>query len=235
MIALRVLSGAFLIGALATLVLDVMQSLKTPSGLVITTLGDLWTRIQPASLDGIQEALRAPISPLVWGPSAATLLRMPAWWLVFGLIGSLLYWASFRHRSNASVTAKSSKVVTWTPQLKSPLPGASPRSELKEALISCRGAFLGIGLFSGMINILMLTGSFFMLEIYDRVLPSRSVPTLVGLSLLAGGLFAAQGILDLIRGRLQVRIGASLDEALSAEGLQRDRPPAAQDGQSQRR
>ncbi len=67
-----------------------------------------------------------------------------------------------------------------------------------------------------MINILMLTGSFFMLEIYDRVLPSRSVPTLVGLAFLAGGLFVAQGVLDLIRGRLQIRIGASLDEALSA-------------------
>jgi ATP-binding cassette subfamily C protein len=54
-----------------------------------------------------------------------------------------------------------------------------------------------------------------MLEIYDRVLPSRSVPTLVGLVFLAGGLYVAQGILDLIRGRILVRIGTSLDEALS--------------------
>jgi PrtD family type I secretion system ABC transporter len=89
------------------------------------------------------------------------------------------------------------------------------RSELGEALATCRGAFVGIFLFSGMSNILMLTGSFFMLEIYDRVLPSRSVPTLVALLLLAGGLFAAQGILDLIRGRILVRIGARLDEILS--------------------
>src|SRR5205085_10159306 len=51
-------------------------------------------------------------------------------------------------------------------------------------------------------------------EIYDRVLPSRSVPTLVGLSVLAGGLYLAQGLLDLIRSRILGRIGASLDEAL---------------------
>ena len=61
----------------------------------------------------------------------------------------------------------------------------------------------------------MLTGAMFMLEIYDRVLPSRSVPTLIGLSLLALGLFTALGLLDLIRSRILVRIGSSLDEALS--------------------
>jgi ATP-binding cassette, subfamily C, bacterial PrsD len=65
-----------------------------------------------------------------------------------------------------------------------------------------------------MINVLYLTGSFFMLEVYDRVVPSRSVPTLVGLAILAGVLYTAQGILDLIRGRILVRIGTSLDDAL---------------------
>ena len=62
-------------------------------------------------------------------------------------------------------------------------PGAR-RSELGEALHACRGAFIGVGLISVMINVLMLTGAFFMLEVYDRVLPSRSVPTLVALSIL---------------------------------------------------
>ena len=89
------------------------------------------------------------------------------------------------------------------------------RSELAEALAACRGAFYGTALISGMSNILMLTGAMFMLEIYDRVLPSRSMPTLVGLLVLAAGLFAALGILDAIRGRILVRIGGSLDEALS--------------------
>src|SRR5947199_63182 len=90
------------------------------------------------------------------------------------------------------------------------------RSELGEALRACRSAFIGVGAMSCMINLLYLTGSIFMLEIYDRVLPSRSVPTLVGLVILAGGLYIAQGILDLIRGRILGRIGTSLDEALNA-------------------
>jgi PrtD family type I secretion system ABC transporter len=90
-----------------------------------------------------------------------------------------------------------------------------PRSELSDALRACRGAFLGVGAMSCMINLLYLTGSFFMLEVYDRVLPSRSVPTLIGLIILAGGLYVAQGVLDLIRGRILVRIGSALDETLS--------------------
>src|SRR6188768_1153223 len=90
-----------------------------------------------------------------------------------------------------------------------------PRSELSAALAACRGAFISIGLMSGMSNILMLTGALFMLEVYDRVLPSRSVPTLIGLVSLAAGLYTAQGLLDFIRGRILVRIGGRLDEALS--------------------
>src|SRR5690349_11062984 len=89
------------------------------------------------------------------------------------------------------------------------------RSELASALAACRGAFISVGVMAGMSNILMLTGAVFMLEVYDRVLPSRSVPTLVGLVLLAAGLYAMQGLLDLIRARILVRIGARLDEALS--------------------
>jgi ATP-binding cassette subfamily C protein len=89
------------------------------------------------------------------------------------------------------------------------------RSELADALAACRGAFYGTALISGMSNILMLTGAMFMLEIYDRVLPSRSMPTLVGLLILAAALFTALGILDAIRGRILVRIGGSLDESLS--------------------
>ncbi|MHC2001420.1 type I secretion system permease/ATPase [Methylobacterium sp. CM6241] len=69
---------------------------------------------------------------------------------------------------------------------------------------------------SGLVNILYLTGSFFMLEVYDRVIPSRSVPTLVGLVILALVLYGFQGILETIRSRILARVGASLDEALSA-------------------
>ena len=90
------------------------------------------------------------------------------------------------------------------------------RSELGDALRACRSAFLGVGVMSCIINLLYLTGSMFMLEVYDRVLPSRSVPTLIGLIILAGGLYIAQGVLDLIRSRILGRIGTALDEALNA-------------------
>ncbi len=93
---------------------------------------------------------------------------------------------------------------------------AQPRSELSAALAACRGAFVGTALLSGMSNILMLSGAMFMLEVYDRVLPSRSTPTLVGLTILVAGLFAALGLIDAIRGRILGRIGGALDEALSA-------------------
>jgi ATP-binding cassette subfamily C protein len=88
-------------------------------------------------------------------------------------------------------------------------------SELSDALAACRGAFAGTALISGMSNILMLSGAMFMLEVYDRVLPSRSVPTLVGLTVLVAVLFLALGLLDAIRGRILARVGGSLDEALS--------------------
>src|SRR5258708_8792811 len=93
---------------------------------------------------------------------------------------------------------------------------ASARSELGAALASCRGAFIAIGLVSGLSNILMLTGAMFMLEIYDRGLPSRSVPTLVGIAILAPALFAAQGILDLLRSPTSVRIHSPLHQHVSS-------------------
>jgi len=93
---------------------------------------------------------------------------------------------------------------------------SGPKSELREALGSCAAAFIGIGAFSGLINLLMLTGSLFMLEVYDRILPSRSVPTLIGLSVLTAVLFTVQALLEITRGRLLVRIGNQLDCRLSA-------------------
>jgi PrtD family type I secretion system ABC transporter len=91
----------------------------------------------------------------------------------------------------------------------------APQSELAAALAACRGAFIGTAAISGMSNILQLTGSLFMLEVYDRVLPSRSVPTLIGLLALITFLFAALGVLDAVRSRILARIGGALDEQLS--------------------
>jgi PrtD family type I secretion system ABC transporter len=89
------------------------------------------------------------------------------------------------------------------------------QSELVGAIRRCRAAFVGIGVFSVLINLLMLTAPLFMLQVYDRVLPSHSVPTLVGLAILTAALFSFQGLLDAIRGRVLLRIGGSISEDLS--------------------
>jgi len=89
-----------------------------------------------------------------------------------------------------------------------------PRSEISAFLVSCRRIFWSLAAFSGLSNLLMLTGSFFMLQVYDRVLPGRSIPTLVALLVLAIVLYLFQGGLDLVRSRISGRIGRYFDEKL---------------------
>lgn len=95
----------------------------------------------------------------------------------------------------------------------------SPKNAASEALASCSSAFLAVALFSALVNVLMLTGSIYMLQVYDRVLPSRSVPTLVALSLLVAALFILLGVFDWLRQRILSRIGVELDRKLSGPVL----------------
>jgi ATP-binding cassette subfamily C protein len=78
-----------------------------------------------------------------------------------------------------------------------------------------RGLIVFLLLLSGIINILALTGSFYMLQIYDRALVSGSIPTLIAISVLAIGLYCFQGIFDIIRTQVLVRVGARLDRRLA--------------------
>ena len=93
--------------------------------------------------------------------------------------------------------------------------GESAKSSLGRALQQFRNAFIGVGVFSALINLLALTGSLFMLQVYDRVLPSKSVPTLIGLAFIVLGLYTFQAVLDLIRARVLVRIGSGFDATLT--------------------
>mgnify|MGYP001026123805 FL=1 len=95
---------------------------------------------------------------------------------------------------------------------KSSAPGRT--AELATALGTCRNAFLALATASALVNVLYLTGSFYMLMVYDRVIPSQSIPTLVGLSMLALGLFTFQGVLDFLRGRILVRVAGSFGHDL---------------------
>jgi PrtD family type I secretion system ABC transporter len=87
--------------------------------------------------------------------------------------------------------------------------------ELRAGVQAHRGALIGIAIASGLVSLLSLSAPLFMLQVYDRVLPSRSIPTLVGLALLVLVLFAFQGLFDMLRGRVLLRVGRGLDERLS--------------------
>ena len=91
----------------------------------------------------------------------------------------------------------------------------SSRNDISTILSAFCGSFLAVLFMSGLVNVLALTGAFYMLQIYDRVLTSHSVPTLVAFSILAACLYLFQGVLDVVRGQVLVRIGIELDKLAS--------------------
>ncbi|MDE0383065.1 MAG: ABC transporter transmembrane domain-containing protein, partial [Defluviicoccus sp.] len=91
--------------------------------------------------------------------------------------------------------------------------------EIRTALSESRRLFLSVGFFSVFVNLLMLTGPVFMLQVYDRVLTSRSEATLVTLVVITAFLFLMMGILDHARGRVLARAGARLQARLDARVL----------------
>lgn len=88
-------------------------------------------------------------------------------------------------------------------------------------------------LFSMFTNVLMLTGPLYMLQVYDRVLGSRSEETLLALSLLVTFLFLIMGILDYVRGRVAARIGARLQDRLDERVFRATLARAGRTGQHQ--
>jgi ABC-type bacteriocin/lantibiotic exporter with double-glycine peptidase domain len=93
------------------------------------------------------------------------------------------------------------------------------RRPIKENALSLflrdsRKAFVGVAALSAVSNILALTGSLYMLQVYDRVITSRSVPTLVGLTILMVGLYSAYGVIDLLRGRVVRGLAIRLERRL---------------------
>jgi len=88
--------------------------------------------------------------------------------------------------------------------------------ELRHARRQSRSLYWTVGIFSFFANMLMLTGPLYMLQVYDRVLGSRSEETLVALSLLVVFLYGVMGVLDYTRGRIMSRVGARFQAALDA-------------------
>ncbi|RVU19105.1 type I secretion system permease/ATPase [Methylobacterium oryzihabitans] len=77
-----------------------------------------------------------------------------------------------------------------------------------------KGVLATVAAVSGLVNALMLTAPLFMLQVYDRVLPSRSIATLVGLAGIAAVLFLVQGLFEVLRARILARFGRLIDERL---------------------
>ena len=86
--------------------------------------------------------------------------------------------------------------------------------ELRAACRASRGLYWFVAIFSVLVNLLMLTGPIYMLQIYDRVLGSRSVETLVALTALVAFLYGMMGLLDYARGRVMGRVGARFQDRL---------------------
>src|SRR5215475_7995471 len=76
---------------------------------------------------------------------------------------------------------------------------------------------LGIAAFSGVVNVLMLSGSLYMLQVYDRVIPSRNVATLIGLSLMVLCAYLMQGYFDALRSRMLCRVATLFDAGLQEQ------------------
>ncbi len=93
--------------------------------------------------------------------------------------------------------------------------GTRKRKKIESLTKGFRSIFIFLFGMSGVINLLALTGSLYMLQIYDRALGSGSIPTLLALSALAIGLYFFQGIFDVLRSQILVRIGAKLDRKIA--------------------
>ncbi len=91
---------------------------------------------------------------------------------------------------------EAARTIGWTP------------ADLRRFLVK-------VALISAVLNVLMLGGSFFMLLVYDNVIPSRSLPTLVGLLVMITVVYAFQALLDLVRTRAMLHVGGMVDQKLS--------------------
>jgi ATP-binding cassette subfamily C protein len=94
-------------------------------------------------------------------------------------------------------------------------PATGADAQLKETIRSVRGPMIGVSVISCIGNVLMLTGPMFMMLVYNKVLTSKSMPTLIALSLLALLLYVFYGLLEGLRGKVMARVGIAFDHRLA--------------------
>src|SRR3954463_16179412 len=100
-------------------------------------------------------------------------------------------------------------------------PEATARTPLQRALQACRGQFFAVGLFSGVVNLLQLTTSVYMMQVFDRVLASRILDTLYYLSGIAIAATLALALLEAVRGQVMQRLATWVEHRVAPEGFVR--------------
>src|SRR3712207_1984854 len=98
---------------------------------------------------------------------------------------------------------------------------AAADTPLRRALRACRKQFLLVGLFSGAVNLLQLTTSIYMMQVFDRVLATRVIDTLVYLSLIAGAAVLVLALLEAARGQIMQRVASWVENRVAPEGFVR--------------
>ncbi|OAI27705.1 type I secretion system permease/ATPase [Methylomonas koyamae] len=91
----------------------------------------------------------------------------------------------------------------------------TPQSDLVEALRLCKGAFISAAGFSFVINVLQLVPTIYMLQVYDRVVPTGNLTTLTLLTLILMVLFVTMGVLEWVRSQILVRVSTRIEVLLS--------------------
>jgi ATP-binding cassette subfamily C protein/ATP-binding cassette subfamily C protein EexD len=98
---------------------------------------------------------------------------------------------------------------------------APPPNPLQRAVRACRSQFVVVGVFSLFVNLLMLTTSIYMMQVFDRVLATRSTDTLLFLTLIAIGATLLMALLEFARGQLLSRSAAWIEQTVAPEAFSR--------------
>lgn len=99
--------------------------------------------------------------------------------------------------------------------------GADGAAPIRQAIAACRAHLWNAAIFSALLNLLYLAPSLYMLQVYDRVVPTRGVPTLLLITLVFLFAIATLATLDLLRARLLIRASARLDRMLAGPLIER--------------
>ena len=111
--------------------------------------------------------------------------------------------------------------MSGTRRAPAPLADPAPETLLVLALRSCRRQFWVVGLFSGVVNLLQLTVSIYMMQVFDRVLSTRSVDTLYYLTLITVAAVGLLALLEATRAQVMHRVAAWVEHKVAPEGFAR--------------